>query len=102
MIKRVTYDQFRAWLESFRPGQIVGRPSSSCGCPLSTYTGYRATYSAGPQKFAYLTPMNFHGIIVTKLPRWAYRFMCAVDDCEWKGLKKITASRALKLLEECK
>jgi len=95
--KRVTYNEFRAWLKSFRPRQIVGTTARACDCPLARYTGYRATYTHDGR--AYLTPTNFHSIEVAKLPRWAYRFMLCIDNC---GVFDITAGRALKFLEECR
>lgn len=99
MIKRVTYDQFRAWLEAFRPGQVIGKTTSPCHCPMANYTGYRATYVSGSKGYGYLTPTNFHSCTVAILPKWAYRFMLAVDT---SGLKNITARRALKILEACR
>ena len=104
-MKELTASHFRAWLEAHSPRLVVGQARHEDGCPLATYLGpgwrvRRATArSVEPEA---LCRGRAPEVRVVQLPRWARRFVAAVDDLHGYGggQRRVWPRLALQLLDE--
>ena len=78
---RLTRNNFRIWLKSHRPRQVVGYRLSNELCPIARFVG-----------------MDFRCYQPGHKPTWVYKFVGRID-ASGKRNSRVTASKALELLE---
>ncbi len=83
------YNEFKAWLETKEPEEIVGRPGDPCGCPIAQYflenghsyvhvDGVEYTFDIKAERSDdYLAP-NWE-----QTPDWAGDLIMYVDNANW-------------------
>ena len=81
--KLLTKPKFRAWLEGYRPRQVVGLAGCNIGCPIAKFLNMDLDNLAQWPQW----------------PRWMQDFIVLVDSGRQS---RITASRALKILDGIK
>ena len=97
-------DQFRAWLESKHPAEIVGKARCSGACPfvnfLSETFKLEAAFDATPVLLS-LPQVGRERRMTIRLEGWLRAFVDAIDRAHM-GLKRvrdpITAAEALRVL----
>lgn len=93
---RLNRKKFYAWLKSKKPTDVVGESRSCHGCPIAMFY-YEAT--KGHEVVISENGMGYRmdrGTGGRPVPWWTSRFMLGVDG---SGLDKITAAKALEILE---
>jgi hypothetical protein len=88
---KLTRNNFKAWLESKEPNDIVGKARDSYQCPLARFLGKGAMVTS----LGYSTPRGRRDHI---LPVWAQRFVNKADYHRSPGF--IFADRALEILDK--
>ena len=78
---KITKKAFRKWLESFPPRKVVGIGNMTCDCPLANFSGQEQLSTNYPET------------------AWQHKFMDEVDYGTPNWYYRITASRALKILD---
>lgn len=84
-----SYGEFKTWLESRNPDEIIGKANSPTQCPLSTCTGLSIGNDVYHEKESYSVKCS--------LPLWASKFVQLIDDTE---KKEITVRDALSILNK--
>ena len=94
--------QFKKWLESKKPGEVVGERGLPYSCPVANYLRVKGGYihpAVSSMNIRWGDEMHREG---ADSPRWASLFVRAVDGGLPTPTGNITARRALKVLEKCK
>ena len=89
----ITLAEFRAWLETKRPGEIVGVRRSSVRNPIARYLLYRGDARPSVGK----THIGLLGKVYLT-PTWATRYLYDVDGSSVR-FESVTARTALRLLD---
>jgi len=84
-----SYTEFKNWLNSRNPDEIVGKANSFNSCPLSVCTGLAIGEEVFHEKENYIEKY--------KLPIWAIKFVQLVDDTE---KNQLTANDCLSILRK--
>ena len=97
----LTRAKFKAWLESKKPMEVVGIRQESLFCPLAEfltkeYANDADCIAVGEDLIEMLKDGDVRGFTT---PRWAIAFMHKIDA---SPVRRITAARALEILEGCK
>lgn len=88
--------EFKAWLETKKPDDIVGKTRSACSCPLAKYLREQTgkVWFVGGSHYNYAGDYYRVDAESHTLPIWAESFMDKVDE---RGLHSdISADEALK------
>ena len=101
---RVPRKRFRAWLESFDPDAEVGYTGHSRHCPIANCLalefGLRYPSVCDDVEYDNWSGQNHdYSRIARGLPKWAVRFIAAVDERS-DNFDAITAYDALEILSE--
>lgn len=91
---------FKGWLEGQPPRTIVGRPRSSCDCPIARYLLRRGvpTVSVGRWVVGWISAGGGRWNLLP-MPSWAMEFVKRTDQLKDKTVKGVTARESLKILE---
>jgi hypothetical protein len=95
---KIELRKFADWLRSKKPDQVVGKRRSCTGCPVANF------YSEATGGHEIVVSENGDGYRIDRgggerlPPAWVANFFLAVDH---EPTEKITARRALELLEQC-
>jgi len=88
----ITKKQFIEWLESKKPGELVGDLRCGDACPIAIF--YR---SLGREALVGHETVSFNWWRTeTELPKWAQNFIKSADG---RKTKQITAKTCLKIME---
>ena len=92
--------QFKKWLEGKKPREVVGMKGMASSCPIAHYLEEKHYV------YPSVTSINIRWGYGTRregadTPRWAGAFIRLVDLATVPS-GKITAQRALRILEKCK
>lgn len=93
-------NDFKTWLRSHRPDEIVGQRFSYCGCPVAKYLLYKTNKPYGVTSKTYGERSIISNITENTLPDWAYKFVTTTDGLASSG-NYCTAREALQTLEVC-
>ena len=93
--KLLTKPKFRAWLEAKKPRAGVGTPGDNEYCPIGRYLSNEI--SSG-DVLVNLQAIRGGGVAIL-IPKWCRLF---IDEVDFSMADKITASRALRILDGIK
>ena len=98
----LTKPKFRAWLEAKKPRTVVGVAGSITACPFARHLSGHL----GEREFVEITESTIDvsdvdSALVSRIttPEWCKAVIEIVDHC---GVSRITASRALRILDVIK
>lgn len=87
------YNEFKTWLESKSPKDIVGHAGSAGDCPVTQYLKHAGHKNASVEPLSYcLDEQN-----QISSPEWVWWFVCGIDRLD-DMIPEITADYALYIL----